>query len=61
LRYADREELRANLADVLDGGPKLKKACEAASKYAHEYSPENIAKRYVDLFDSLLLERQQKL
>lgn len=60
LRYADREELRANLTDVLGGGSKLKKAHDAASKYAHGYSPENIAKRYIDLFESLLQERPEK-
>jgi len=54
LRYADREELRANLVDVLEGGLKSKKAHEAALTYTQRYCPENIAKSYIELFESLL-------
>ena len=60
LRYADREELRANLADVLEGGPKSKKAREAALKYTQMCCPERIAKQYIELFDSLLEMRSGK-
>ena len=56
LRYADREELRANLVDVLQCGSKAKEAREAASKYTQKCSPENIAKSYIELFQSLLEE-----
>jgi len=54
LRYSDREELRANLVDVLQEGPKSKEARQAALKYTERYSPENIAKNYIELFESLL-------
>jgi len=57
LRYADREELRANLVDVLQKGPKFKEAREAALKYTRKCCPKNIAESYVELFDSLLEER----
>jgi len=56
LRYADREELRANLVDVLQGGSKSKEAREAASKYTQRCSPDYIAKGYIELFQSLLGE-----
>ena len=54
LRYADRDELRANLIDVLEGDLKSKKAREAALTYTQRYCPENIAKSYIELFESLL-------
>lgn len=56
LRYADHEELRANLVDTLQGGPKSKEAREAALKYTQGYCSENIAKSYIKLFESLLGE-----
>jgi hypothetical protein len=59
LRYADREELRANLIDVLERGLKSKKAREAALTYTQRYCPENIAKSYIELFASLLEERTE--
>jgi len=57
LRYMDREELRANLIDVLQEGPKSKEALQAASEYAERYCPQNIAKNYIELFESLLKGR----
>jgi len=60
LRYAEREELRANLVNVLEGSLKSKKARQAASRYAHEYHPESIAEQYIELFDLLLNERPRK-
>lgn len=54
LRYADREELRACLVDVLQGGPKSKEARQAALKYTKRHSPENIAKNYIELFESVV-------
>lgn len=57
LRYADREELRANLLDVLEAGPKSKATREAALEYTQKFSPENIARSYIELFDQLLEKR----
>jgi hypothetical protein len=57
LRYAGREELRANLVDVLEEGPRFREAHEAALKYTQRYCPESIAKSYIELFDSLLGSR----
>jgi hypothetical protein len=54
LRYAGREELRANLTDVLQEGPKAKEAHQAAMKYTERCSPETVAKSYIELFESLL-------
>jgi hypothetical protein len=54
LRYADREELRANLVAVLQEGPRYKEVHESALKYTQRCCPENIAKSYIKLFDSLL-------
>jgi len=59
LRYADREELRANLVDVLQEGPKCKEAREAALKYTEKCCPENIAKSYIELFESLMGQRSR--
>jgi len=54
LRYASSEELRANLADVLQDGQGSKEARQAALKYTGRYSPENIAKSYIELFESVV-------
>ena len=54
LRYADREELRASLVDVLQEGSKSREAHRAALKYTQKCSPETIAKSYIELFESLL-------
>jgi hypothetical protein len=56
LRYVDRDELRANLVDILEGGPKSKAVRQAASKYVKNYCSENIAQTYLELFESLLGE-----
>lgn len=56
LRYVDRDELRANLVDIFEGGPKSKAARQAALEYAQRHSPENIAQSYLELFESLLGE-----
>ncbi len=54
LRYADSKELRANLVEVLENGPRARESYEAAVKYVQKYSPDNIAKNYIELFESLL-------
>lgn len=54
LRYADREELRVNLADVLGDGPRVREARAAALRYVQKFGPENVAMKYIELFDSLL-------
>jgi len=54
LRYADREELRANLVDIFEEGPRVGEARAAALRYVQKFSPENMAMKYIELFDSLL-------
>jgi len=54
LRYVDSEELRANLADALAGGPKSKAAQKAAVAYTQRCCPEAVAKGYLELFSSLM-------
>jgi len=53
LKYADREELKTLLLDVLAEGERYRESQAAAEEFVEKYSAENIAGQFIELFRSL--------
>lgn len=52
LKYADREGLKSLLLDVFEEGERYKGSQEAAEEFVKSHSPEEVARRFIELFES---------
>ena len=53
IRYADIEDLRKTLVELMEGGERYKARWEKAEQFVKENSPEKIAEEHIKLFHSL--------
>ncbi len=53
IRYSGSEELKARLTDVFEVRPRFRRCIEAAEEFVKGHSAEIIARKYIDLFESL--------
>ncbi len=53
IRYADFEDLKETLTDLFKDGERYKMQRERAESFARENSPEVIAKKFIEVFNSL--------
>lgn len=54
IRYADFEDLKETLIDLVRDGARFKALKEKAEQFVKKNSPEKIAQEYIELFQSLL-------
>ena len=54
VHYSDITALNKRLVELLDSKKKRDQLIQRAEKFVHVYSPENIAKQFVELFERLL-------
>jgi glycosyltransferase involved in cell wall biosynthesis len=53
IRYADFEDLKETLTDLFKDGERYKMQSERVESFVKENSPEVIAKKFIDVFNSL--------